>query len=145
MPIDFDKETEYLNEECDLFVVYVVKVGTGSDGKNIYQMLLSENPSDVWGEQWGEKPACNCRALDIGEDMYSYRKEFKTDIDLVLGQDNCCGSLQDMKDHCFALAYENIDGYEEYPEPLRIVILYGESMEEVEGKLRQRDIQCYFV
>lgn len=145
MPIDFNKETEYLGSETNMFVVYIMFLGQGADGRNIYQMLLSDSPDDVWGEQWGEKPACLCRDLAINESMYSFIKEFKTDISLTLGQDNCCGSLQDMKDGCFAMAYENIDGYEEYPEPLRLVFKYGEPVEEVEDKLRKRDIQTYFV
>ena len=143
--MDFNSETEFMNEQQPFYVVFIARVGKDMDGQHIYRMLLSDSPNEVWGEQWSEKPACICRDISIDESMYTYKKEFKTDVNLVLGQESCCGSMQDVKDRCFTLAYENLDGYEEYPTLIRLVFHYGEPIESVEEKLLRREIRTYFV
>lgn len=141
-----DNEPEE-EEETDVTprLVYVMKVGTDGDGENIYHFYYSERIDDVWTEQWGEKPACNCRFLKPDDEMIKYTKELKTNIVLTLGQDSCCSSYQDVCDGCIAIAYENIDEYEEYPEPFRIVIKYGETIDEVDKTFAQRDLKITFV
>lgn len=128
-------------------VVYIIYVGKDVDNKNIYQFILSNNPDDVFSEGWGEKPASNIpkSILMIDEDMYEYVKEVKTDITLDLAQDNSCFSMQDARDNIVALGYENIDTYEEYPEDGRIVIHFGESIDEVEKKFAKRDLYLKFI
>lgn len=128
-------------------VVYIIYVGKDIDDKNIYQFILSNNPDDVFSEGWGEKPASNIpkSILMIDEDMYEYVKELKTDMVLDLAQDNSCFSMQDARDNIVALAYENIDNYEEYPEEGRIVIHFGESIDEVEKKLAKRNLFLKFI
>ena len=128
-------------------VVYIIYVGKDIDDKNIYQFILSNNPDDVFSEGWGEKPASNIpkSILMIDEDMYEYVKELKTDMMLDLAQDNSCFSMQDARDNIVALAYENIDNYEEYPEEGRIVIHFGESIDEVEKKLAKRNLFLKFI
>lgn len=128
-------------------VVYIIYVGKDVDNKNIYQFILSNNPDDVFSEGWGEKPASNIpkSILMIDEDMYEYVKEIKTDITLDLAQDNSCFSMQDARDNIVALGYENIDNYEEYPEKGRIVIHFGESIDDVEKKFAKRDLYLKFI
>ena len=128
-------------------VVYIIYVGKDIDDKNIYQFILSNNPDDVFSEGWGEKPASNIpkSILMIDEDMYEYAKELKTAMILDLAQDNSCFSMQDARDNIVALAYENIDNYEEYPEEGRVVIHFGESIDEVEKKFAKRDLYLKFI
>lgn len=139
-----DNDIEF-TDTSHLKVVYVQFVGTDSDGYNVYQFLITENADDVWGEEWNEKPACNCRYLLPEEDMYDYVKELKTEIKLDLAQNNCCMSMQDIRDHCSALAYENLDEAEEYPENGRIVIQFGDSLDDVEVMLAKRDLHMRYV
>lgn len=138
--LDFMDMSEYK-------VVYIIYVGKDVDDKNIYQFILSNNPDDVFSEGWSEKPASNIpkSILMIDEDMYEYVKELKTDMILDLAQDNSCFSMQDARDNIVALAYENIDNYEEYPEEGRIVIHFGESIDEVEKKFAKRDLYLKFI
>lgn len=138
--LDFMDMSEYK-------VVYIIYVGKDVDDKNIYQFILSNNPDDVFSEGWDEKPASNIpkSILMIDEDMYEYVKELKTDMMLDLAQDNSCFSMQDARDNIVALAYENIDNYEEYPEEGRIVIHFGESIDEVEKKFAKRDLYLKFI
>lgn len=143
--MDNDNETEETNEEKTPRLVYVSKIGTDGEGKNIYHFYYSDDIDNIWMEQWGEKPACNCRFLKPEDEMIKYTKELKSFLSLTLGQDSCCSSYQDVCDGCVAIVYENIDEYEEYPEPFRIVIRYGETMDEVDKIFAQRDIKMTFV
>lgn len=133
------------NIQNELKVIYINYLGKDYDDKNIYQFLLAEDESEVWGEDWNEKPASNCRFLTPSEDMYEYVKELKTDIILDLAQDNSCVSMQDVRDHVMCLACENLDNAEEYPENGRIVIHFGDYLNDVEEMLGKRDLFMKFV
>lgn len=131
----------------DLRVAYILYLGKNSDGLNIYHFLLSENVEDTFMEDWSEKPASNIPndRLLIDESQYDYVKELKTQITLDLMQDNTCFSFQDCRDHIVAIAYENLDDAEFYPEPFRIVIHFGDLIDDVERMLAQRDMFMKFV
>lgn len=131
----------------DYKVVYVLYVGKDTDNLNIYHFLLTTNSEEVFSEGWGEKPSCNINNgfLMISDNMYEYVKELKTSIILDLAQDNSCFSMQDCRDNIIALAYENIDNYEEYPDEGRIVIHFGDSIDEVERILAKRNLFMKFV
>ncbi len=126
-------------------LIYVLKVGTDNSGLNIYRFLYSEEIDSVWMEQWSEKPACNCRFLKPEPSMYSYVKEIRTDVELILGQSCCCNSYGDVCDGVLSIAYESIDNAPTYPEPFRIVLHFGDTMEGVDKTLAQRDIVSKFV
>ena len=61
-------------------------------------------------------------------------------IKLGLIQESCCFGMQDAIDGVVCLAYEDISGYEEYPEDGRLVLNYGILLEEVEEKLAQKNL-----
>lgn len=134
-------------DSSDLRIVYVLYLGTNSDGFNIYHFLLSENTEDTFTEDWAEKPSSNIpnERLLIDDSQYEYVKELKTDITLDLQQDNTCFSFQDCRDQIVAIAYENLDEAEFYPEPFRIVIHFGDYIDDVERKLAKRDMFMKFV
>lgn len=138
------EETEQAQSENVPRLIYVDKVGTTSDGVNTYHFIYSDSIDDVWVEQWSEKPACNCHYLCPDKEQVSYVKEVKTDIEFSLPQNDCCHSYQDAVDSCIGI-FENIDGYVEYPEPFRIVLHYGDTMEEVDVVLGKRDIVSRFI
>lgn len=140
-----NNENLYFIDTHDLKIVYIVYMGKDHDNKNVYQFLLAKDESEVWGEDWNEKPAANCRFLTPTEDMYEYVKELKTDIKLDLAQDNTCVSMQDVRDHVQCLASENLDNYEEYPENGRIVIQFGDILYDIEKLLGKRDLHMKFV
>ena len=64
----------------------------------------------------------------------------KMKIKLDLIQDSCCFGFQDCTDGIIALAWENMDGYDEYPEEGRIFFRFGETLNEVESKLAVKNI-----
>ena len=144
MPIDELNVEDY--SESQLYVVYVKKIGSDINGDNVYHIYLSSNPDDVFADGWGEVPACNVRRefMDISQDHYQNILEAKTPLVLDLAQDCCCFSMQDSRDRIVALAYENLDNAEEYPEP-RIIMQFGEEVENIEEMFAKRDIQLRYV
>lgn len=134
-------------DSSDLRVVYVLYLGTNSDGFNIYHFLLSENTEDTFTEDWAEKPSSNIpnERLLIDDSQYEYVKELKTEIKLDLQQDNTCFSFQDCRDQIVAIAYENLDEAEFYPEPFRIVVHFGDYIDDVERKFAQRNMFMKFI
>lgn len=134
-------------DTSNLKIIYIQHIGKNSEGYNIYHFLLSENDEDTFMEDWAEKPASNIPndRLIPDESQYEYIKELKTDIILDLMQDNTCFSFQDCRDQIVALAYENLDDAEIYPEPFRVVIHFGDYIDDVERMLAKRDMRMKFV
>ena len=128
-----------------LMVVYVLFIGRNTDGENIYHLLISDDCEGTWAEGWENKPACVMRDLTPEDDMYGYIAEMKTELKLDLAQDNCCFSMQDCRDNIIALASENLEEAEEYPEEGRIVIHFGDRVEDVEKMLAKRDITIEYI
>jgi len=134
-------------DTSNLKIVYILYLGKNSDGLNIYHFLLSEDCENTFMEDWAEKPSANIPndLLLIDDSQYEYVKELKTDITLDLQQDNTCFSFQDCRDKIVALAYENLDDAEFYPEPFRIVIHFGDYIDDVERMFAQRNMSMKFV
>lgn len=134
-------------DETNLKIIYIFYVGKDSENKNVYHFLLSENCEDTFSEGWDEKPSCNIdqEVLKPDSGQYEYVKQLKTDITLDLAENSCCTSMQDCKDGIIALAYENLDDAEEYPEEGRIVIHFGDYIDDVESMLARRDMRMKFV
>lgn len=131
-------------DTSNLYVVYVQEVGKDNDGNYVYEFLISEDPDSIWMDSWNEIPVCNETDVKPSQDYYDYVKELRTDIKLSLGQNNCCVSFMDIKDNIAAIAYEDLSEAEEYPEP-RIVILYGDPLDEVEEMLAKRNLVMKFI
>ena len=128
-------------------VCYINYLGKNTDGLNVYQFMFTDNPDDVFCDGWSEKPACNIsnEVLIPEEDMYQYVAEVRTDLVFDLAQDNCCFSMQDCRDNIVALASENLDSAEDYPDDGRIVIHFGDSFNYLEEMLEKRGLKLRFI
>lgn len=138
-----EEEKSYTPVHTDeLRVVYVHYVGKDLNGNHVYHFLVGEDIKEVWGEGWSELPAGNIRKsyMMIDNDMYSYIKELKSPCRLGLATDSGCFSMQDCRDHCIALAWEDLSEAEEYPDKGRIVLQYGELLDDFEVMLAKRDL-----
>lgn len=148
---DEDKEERTIPSEFmptdNLKVVFVHFVGQNIEGLNVYHFMVGENTEDVWGEGWSEKPAGNIpiEQLMIPEDQFEYVKELKTEIKLDLAQNNSCFTMQDCRDRIIALAAENLDDAEEYPEKGRIVVHFGDLLDDVEAMFARRNMFMRYV
>lgn len=140
------KEENNMNDiKSPLKVVYVLYVGKNSDNEHIYHFLITIDSEKVWADGWENVPAGIMRDLTPEDDMYEYVAEIKTDIKLNLAQNNTCYSMQDCRDKVIALANEDLSEYEEYPEEGRIVIHFGDLIDDVEKILAKRDIVMKYI
>jgi hypothetical protein len=139
-------EENNLNElKSSLKVIYVSYIGKNTDNDNIYHFLITTDSENAWSEGWENVPAGIMRDLTPEDDMYEYIAEIKTELKLNLAQNNTCFSMQDCRDKIIALAAEDLSEAEEYPEDGRIVIHFGDLIEDVEKMLAKRDIAMNYI
>lgn len=126
------------NEELKLCFVNVV--GMEEDGKYRYEFIFTDDIDNVWGENFDEKPAGLINNLMVDEQYKTETHVVRTKIKFDLVQHCCCFGMQDCMDGIVALAYENIDDYESYPDDGRLVFKFGETYFDVESKLAMKSI-----
>lgn len=137
----------------NLKLLYVNFMGNDLDGRNIYQFLFgTDEQADLfWVEDFDVKPAGIVRNFFVDDSQYDDVRILKVNkIKLDLAQENTCFSMQDCRDNCVALAYENLDNLDndpdfEYPEDGRLVFHFGMTMLDVEMVLAKRNLQMSFV
>lgn len=125
----------------ELYLCFVRFVGSDVDGNNLYELLFTEDKDIFWGDGFEYMPASLVNGLTPSEGSYSLVKSIKTTLKLSLATESCCHSMQDCIDGIIALAFEDISGYEEFPEEGRLVLHFGESYDDVELKLLKHDIR----
>lgn len=128
------------NYDNDVMLCFVVKVGEESDKLNRYEFIFTDNIDEVWGEGFDHKPSCLVNDLMPNDEYITEIHIVKTKIKLDLIQDNCCFSVSDAYDGICAIAYENLDDYEEYPEDGRLFFMFGETLSDVSRKLAMKNI-----
>ena len=129
------------NEISDVYLCFVRLIGEENDGYYRYEFIFTDNPDEVFGDDWEYKPAGLVNNLIPSDEYITEIHIAKTKIKFDLIQDNNCFSMQDCLDGIVALAFENIDGYDEYPEDRgRLFFMFGESLDEVENKLAKCSI-----
>lgn len=119
---------------------FIRLIGEENDGYYRYEFIFTDNIDEVWGEDFNVKPACLVNNLMVDEKYISEIHIVKMKIKLDLIQDNCCFSISDCYDGIIALAWQNLDQEEEYPEDGRIFFRFGETLEEVENKLAMKNV-----
>jgi len=123
----------------NLFLVYINVVGKEWKGGERYEFLFSDTIVGIDGDDWDAIPAAG-RPLPPYEDLVKksgtvVMEEKKLDVI----QQSESFSLYDAVDGVIALAWENMDNYEEYPES-RIFFHFGEDIKSVEDKLYEHDL-----
>lgn len=120
----------------DVFLCFVRLVGEENDGYYRYEFIFTDNPDEVWGENWEYKPASLVNDLMPSDEYITEIHIVKTKIKFDLIQDNSCFSLQDCIDGCVALAYYlNEEKLEN-----SIILMFGDAIEKVEKKLAEKNI-----
>lgn len=124
----------------DVFLLFVRLIGEENDGYYRYEFMFTDNPDEAWGEGFEYKPCCLVKDLIPSDEYITEVHIVKTKIKFDLIQDNCCFGMQDCMDGIVAVAHENIDGLDEYPENGRLFFMFGESLDDVEEKLAKKNI-----
>jgi hypothetical protein len=128
---------EELNE---VYLCFIRLIGEENDGYYRYEFIFTDNPDDVWGEDWEHKPIGLINNPIPSDDYLTEIHIVKTKIKFDLIQNNMCFSMQDCLDGIVALAWQNIDELDAYPEDGRIYFMFGESLEDVERKLALKNV-----
>ena len=124
-----------------VYLCFVRLIGEENDGYYRYEFIFTDNVEEVFGDDFNQKPACLVNELMVNDEYITEIHIVKTKIKLDLIQENCCFSMSDCYDGIIALAWENVDDYDEYPDERgRLFFMFGETLNKVENKLAMCDI-----
>ena len=127
-------------ETKDVSLLFIRLIGEENDGYYRYEFIFTDNPDEAWGDDWEYKPSGLVNTLIPSDEYITEIHIVKTKIKFDLIQNNMCFSMQDCMDGCVALAIENMDLYDNYPEDGRLFFMFGETLEDVERKLALKKI-----
>ena len=119
-------------------LVYINKIGQNWKGNYIYEFLFSDIVKDIDGEGWDSYPSSGNPEPPDGR----FIKEtglLNTTLKLDLVQESDSFAMWDAVDGIVAMSWENMEGYDEYPEK-RLFFSFGEDIESVNDKLYEKDI-----
>jgi hypothetical protein len=121
-----------------LFLIYVNYVGRDYRGNLIYEFIFSNTIKNIDGESWDTFPASG--RPEAPNDVFIKkvgRLDSELNLDVVQNSDTF--AVWDAVDGIIALAWENINDYESYPE-YRLCFKFGENIKDVETKLYEKDL-----
>jgi hypothetical protein len=121
-----------------LFLIYVNKVGKNYKGDYLYEFIFSETTRDIDGEFWDVFPASG-RPEPPHSHFIKKVGKLESELDLDVIQNSDTFAVWDAIDGVIALAWENINAYDSYPEK-RLCFKFGEPLKDVEEKLYEKDI-----
>ena len=116
-------------------LVYVNSLGPNFRGDNIYELIFSDL-DDVYGEEWDSEISNGKPTPPMVEFIKKVGVLKNSEIELELIQNSDFFGMYDAVDGVIALGWEkNVNSTQ-----VRLVFHYGNSLEEVENKLYERDI-----
>ena len=122
----------------ELYLIYVNQVGKDYKGNYIYEFIFSDTTKNIDGEDWDTVPASGMPEPPHEEFIKSVGKlESELKFDVIQNSDSF--AVWDAIDGMIALAWENINAYDSYPDH-RMCFKFGESKKEVEDKLYEKDL-----
>lgn len=122
----------------DLFLIYVNEVGEDYRGMNIYEFLFSDSFENIDGEEWDTFPASG-RPKPPHEIFIKRVLTLRSELKLDVIQKSDTFAVWDAIDGVIALAWENVNSYESYPDH-RMCFKFGDPIQQVEDKLYEKDL-----
>lgn len=109
-------------------------------GKGIFytNSFFSDNISDIDGEGWDSYPSSGNPEPPEGK-FIKKTGQLTTTLKLDLVQESDSFAMWDAVDGIVAMSWENMEGYDEYPEK-RLFFSFGEDIESVNDKLYEKDM-----
>jgi hypothetical protein len=127
----------------DLFLIYVNVVGKDYKGNFIYEFIFSNTAKDIDGDEWDTFPASG-RPEPPYENFIKNVGRLESDLKLDVIQNSDTFAVWDAIDGVIALAWENINDYESYPDK-RLCFKFGETLTSVEEKLYEKDLILNYI
>ena len=122
----------------DLFLIYVNMVGKDYKGNYLYEFIFSDTTKNIDGDDWDTFPASG-RPEAPHEHFIKRVGRLESELQLDVIQNSDTFAVWDAVDGVIALAWENINAYDSYPEH-RLCFKFGETDKEVETKLYEKDL-----
>lgn len=121
-----------------LYLIYVNYVGKNWKSDLIYEFIFSNTTKNIDGNNWDTYPASG-QPEPPNEEYIKKVGKLETNFKLDVVQNSDTFAVWDAIDLVIALAWENINEYESYPEH-RLSFRFGETIKEVEDKLYEKDL-----
>lgn len=123
------------------YLVFVKLLGREEDGKYRYEFFFSNEKTCPFNDDEDVDSICGL-SNDFEINLNNIKNIYvvKTTIEFDLIQNNRCFSFKQAMDGVVSLCFENIDGYDSYPEDGRLIFMFGETYDEVERKLAIKNI-----
>jgi hypothetical protein len=122
----------------DLYLIYVNFVGKDYKGNLLYEFIFSNTIKDIDGESWDVFPASG-RPEPPNDNFIKMVGRLESDLNLDVIQNSDTFAVWDAIDGVIALAWENINAYDTYPD-CRVCFKFGEPIKDVEAKLYEKDL-----
>ena len=122
----------------ELFLIYVNMVGKDYKGNLLYEFIFSDTIDNVDGEEWDTYPASG-RPEPPHENFIKKVGRLESELKLDVIQNSDTFAVWDAVDGVIALAWENINAYDSYPEK-RLCFKFGEPIKDVADKLYENDL-----
>jgi hypothetical protein len=126
------------------YLIFVNGLGPNYKGDNIYEFIFSDSIEEIWGEGWESKPS-NGYPVPPKLELIKKVGILKNDkIKLSLIQNSDFFSMIDALDDVIALAWEDDESEIDFNNNKRLVFRFGETQQNIEDKLYERDIVLNF-
>jgi hypothetical protein len=122
----------------DLFLIYINLVGKNYQNNMVYEFIFSDTISNIDGHEWDTFPASG-RPEAPHEHFIKKVGRLESELILDVVQNSDTFAVWDAIDGVIALAWENINAYDSYPDK-RLCFRFGETVKEVENKLYEKDL-----
>jgi hypothetical protein len=126
-----------------LFLIYVNVVGKNYQGNYLYEFIFSDSIKNIDGEEWDTFPASG-RPQAPHDKFIKKVGRLESELNLDVIQNSDTFAVWDAVDGVIALAWENINAYESYPEK-RLCFRFGEAIKDVEEKLYEKDLILKYI
>ena len=113
-------------------------VGKDYKGNLLYEFIFSDTIDNVDGEEWDTYPASG-RPEPPHENFIKKVGRLESELKLDVIQNSDTFAVWDAVDGVIALAWENINAYDSYPEK-RLCFKFGEPIKDVADKLYENDL-----
>jgi len=122
----------------DLYLIYVNMVGKNYQGNYLFEFIFSDTTKNIDGEEWDTFPASG-RPQAPHDHFIKKVGRLESELKLDVVQNSDTFAVWDAVDGVIALAWENINAYDSYPDK-RLCFKFGEKIKEVEEKLYEKDL-----
>jgi hypothetical protein len=113
-------------------------VGKDYKGNYLYEFIFSDSIKNIDGDEWDTFPASG-RPHAPHDNFIKKVGRLESELKLDVIQNSDTFAVWDAIDGVIALAWENINSYDSYPEH-RLCFKFGESIKDVDSKLYEKDL-----